>query len=585
MKKITLLSIAGLVLLSNCVNEENESVRIGVIEWKTRNLNAITFNNGDLIPEAKTDEEWKKAGDEGKPVWCYYENNSANGKKYGRLYNWYAVNDRRGLCPAGWHIASHDEWMSLTDNLGGEEIAGGKLKEAGTDHWESPNENATNESGFTALPGGGRYYSGGFYGIGRYGDFWTSTGRMERTKTGDVPGRNALSMYLSYRESAIRTFPDDIKGGGLPVRCVRRISYSDNFDVVPSGLPNDGILFVDHEVKGRSGHGASTITECKNGDILAFYGNVSGTIIGGHGSYGWSEYKRSSDEGKTWSEPVILDYSKKIYDTGQGSALVWTVMTAPNGTIVAIITRFTGFVWDKTETPVYLLSYDNGHTWTEAREVDKPATVEQISMTYNASFVHENELFVVFVGGGAGSPQGPYSLYVSSDNGETFRKRSDLPFPKEMSYLYETGGVLDDGNIIVYTYPRDEDEHYIPYVISKDKGYTWSEIRTSYFEKRIRNMQMSDKIGDFYFMHGRSGSRGEDPRNLVLYASKDGINWDKGLFLNKVQKGGDSYSANEAIGKYDPSKPKRLLVQSSIAYRGSRVNIKHWWIENIPGQK
>jgi uncharacterized protein (TIGR02145 family) len=592
MGKIAFISITLSFLLTACLNKRVDesvnngaAVKIGPLEWTTQNLNVINFANGDPIPEAKTDKEWKEAGDNGKPAWCYYNNDPENGKRFGKLYNWYAVDDPRGLCPDGWHIPRHDEWETLIDYFGGEEIAGGNLKEAGTANWESPNKGATNESGFTVLPAGGRYSSGVFYGLGRYGDFWTATGRMETTITGDVPGRNALSMYLSYMGSDIRTFSDDIKNTGLAVRCVRRISYSSEFDIVPSNTPNDGIMFVNHEPEGRSGHGASTITECKNGDIIAFYGNVSGTIIGGHGSYGWSEYKRSTDGGKTWSEPVILDYSKKVHDEGKGSALVWTVMTAPNGTIVAVITRFTGFTWQKNETPVYILSYDNGHTWTDPVEIDKSATVDQISMTYNASFVHDGELFVVFVGGGAGSPPGPYSLYVSSDNGETFQKRSDLPFPKEMSYLYSAGGVLDDGSIIVYTYPRSEDERYLPYVTSKDKGRTWSEIKTSFFEKRIRNPQLSEKIGDYYFIHGRSGSRGDDPRNLVLYASRDGIHWDSGIFLNKVQKGGDSYSANAVTGNYDSSKPKRLLIQSSIVYRGSKVNIKHWWIENIAGVK
>lgn len=86
------------------------------------------------------------------------------------------------------------------------------------------------------------------------------------------------------------------------------------------------------------------------------------------------------------------------------------------------------------------------------------------------------------------------------------------------------------------------------------------------------------------FMHGRSGSRGDDPRNLVLYASKDVINWDRGVFLNKVQKGVDCYSGNSVIGKDDSSTPERLLIQSSIVYSGSRVNLKHWWVENISGE-
>ena len=104
-------------------------------------------------------------------------------------------------------------------------------------------------------------------------------------------------------------------------------------------------------------------------------------------------------------------------------------------------------------------------------------------------------------------------------------------------------------------------------------------------EKRIRNPVMSEKVGDYYFMHGRSGNWGDMPRSLVLYTSKDGINWDRGRYLNMVQKGGDAYSANGVVGKYDLSNPERLLIQSSITYSGHRVNIHHWWLDNITETK
>ena len=149
-----------------------------------------------------------------------------------------------------------------------------------------------------------------------------------------------------------------------------------------------------------------------------------------------------------------------------------------------------------------------------------------------------------------------------------------------------TTKALDDGSFIAYSYNPDDDKN-LPYVISKDRGYTWSEVKTTYMEKSIRAGQLSEKIGDYYFMQGRSGTHdAEVPWCLVLYASKDGINWDRGIYLKKIQLGLDSYSANEVIGKYDSSTPKRLLIQSSISYSGyGRVNLKHWWIENIQGSK
>ncbi len=159
--------------------EDNESivnsVTIGNQEWQAENLDVDRFRNGDPIPEVKSDEEWVAAGKRGEPAWCYYDNDPENGKIYGKLYNWYAVNDSRGLAPEGWHIPTDDEWTTLTDYLGGEEVAGGKMKTTGTTYWESPNEAATNESGFSAFPGGYRDIDGSFYIIRGNAFIWSAT--------------------------------------------------------------------------------------------------------------------------------------------------------------------------------------------------------------------------------------------------------------------------------------------------------------------------------------------------------------------------------------------------------------------------
>jgi uncharacterized protein (TIGR02145 family) len=157
---------------------QNESIKIGEIYWSTKNLDVDRFNNGDLIPEAKTNKEWIKAGEEGKPAWCYYDNNPKNGKIYGKLYNWYAVNDPRGLAPNGWHVPRDSEWTQLTDYLG--ENAGDKMKD--TSGWEVDLGggtvvigNGTNISGFKGLPGGDRFAEGAFESLGNSGFWWTST--------------------------------------------------------------------------------------------------------------------------------------------------------------------------------------------------------------------------------------------------------------------------------------------------------------------------------------------------------------------------------------------------------------------------
>jgi len=184
-----------------------KSVKIGIQTWMAENLNVSTFRNGDPIPQAKTDEEWKKAGDNEQPAWCYYDNDPANGAKYGKLYNWYAVIDPRGLAPEGWHVPSDAEWTKLTDFLGGE-VAGTKMKS--TSGW-AENGNGTNTSGFSGLPGGYRYYNGSFDDVGGDGNWWSSTE--------DLTG-NAWYRYLNYLNGNVYRY-DSNKKNGFSVRCLR----------------------------------------------------------------------------------------------------------------------------------------------------------------------------------------------------------------------------------------------------------------------------------------------------------------------------------------------------------------------------
>ena len=155
------------------------SVKIGTQVWMNKNLSVTNYRNGDPIPEVRNKAKWSTLT---TGAWCWLNNDSAN-SIYGRLYNAYAVNDPRGLAPAGWHISSDSEWATLTTFLGGEGVAGGKMKstgtiEAGTGLWRAPNTDATNSSGFTGLPGGYRNNDGSFYGKGVYGSWWTSTIRV-----------------------------------------------------------------------------------------------------------------------------------------------------------------------------------------------------------------------------------------------------------------------------------------------------------------------------------------------------------------------------------------------------------------------
>lgn len=145
-------------------------INIGTQVWMAENLKVTHYRNGVEIPNVTDSVDWKNLT---TGAYCNYDNNVNNVAIYGRLYNWYAVNDTNNLAPEGWHIPSDEEWQTLREYLGGS--AGGKLKESGTVHWSNPNTGATNESGFTALPAGLRYFTGDYIDLGYSANFWSSS--------------------------------------------------------------------------------------------------------------------------------------------------------------------------------------------------------------------------------------------------------------------------------------------------------------------------------------------------------------------------------------------------------------------------
>ena len=185
-----------------------KTVKIGNQRWMAENLNVRHFRNGDPIPEAKTENEWAKAAYEIKSAWCYYVNEPENGKIYGKLYNWHAVNDPRGLAPRGWYIPADKEWTQLTDYLGGEEIAGDKMREKF--RW-AREDNSNNESGFTGLPGGYRNYCGLFHLVGYTGHWWSSS---------EYDTDFAWYRYLISPDNLLLRH-SYYKQSGFSVRCIR----------------------------------------------------------------------------------------------------------------------------------------------------------------------------------------------------------------------------------------------------------------------------------------------------------------------------------------------------------------------------
>jgi uncharacterized protein (TIGR02145 family) len=182
--------------------------KTGNLMWMGGNLRTTRYNDGIAIPISAGNTEWSTLS---TPGYCWYSNNESPNKSiYGALYNWYTINSGK-LCPAGWRVPNDEEWTSLTNLLGGEKVAGGKLKEAGIGHWDSPNTEATNETGFTALPGGYRMSNGIFTGLKGYGKWWSAT---------PVNDNEARFRYMGFSFGNVKRSIFD-KNFGCSVRCVR----------------------------------------------------------------------------------------------------------------------------------------------------------------------------------------------------------------------------------------------------------------------------------------------------------------------------------------------------------------------------
>lgn len=185
-----------------------QAAKIGNQVWTVENLKTTRYNDGSAIPLVTNNDAWTALT---TPGFCWFNNDSAtHANPYGALYNWYAVNTGK-LAPAGWHVPADSEWSSLTTYLGGESVAGGKLKETGSAHWFAPNAGATNETGFSALPGGFRYAYGAYLYLCNFGNWWSSTA---------LDATVSWSRYLYYNYPNVNRFNYN-KFYGLSVRCVR----------------------------------------------------------------------------------------------------------------------------------------------------------------------------------------------------------------------------------------------------------------------------------------------------------------------------------------------------------------------------
>ncbi|MFA5972706.1 MAG: fibrobacter succinogenes major paralogous domain-containing protein [Lentimicrobiaceae bacterium] len=189
-----------------------KTISIGTQVWMAENLKVTRYRNGDSISKVADNSAWYKLT---TGAYCNYSNSTDKGDIYGKLYNWHAVNDPRNLCPSGWHVPNDAEWEKLFEQLGGYQVIGGKMKETGINHWAYINDGATNESGFTGLPGGMRYFDGGFIDVGQSGYWWSST---------DAPDYYNLDAYYQFLSGAGDNnvgYGTGSKNNGISIRCLK----------------------------------------------------------------------------------------------------------------------------------------------------------------------------------------------------------------------------------------------------------------------------------------------------------------------------------------------------------------------------
>jgi uncharacterized protein (TIGR02145 family) len=189
-----------------------KTIVIGTQEWMAENLKTTIYNNGEPIASVTESNLWAELAIFSLGAWCYYNNDSQYDCPYGKFYNWYAVADPRNICPTGWHVPTDAEWSTLINFLGGESLAGGKMKSISLQYWLSPNQDASNESGFSGLSGGVRdNNSGGFGSFGNIGYWWSSS---------ESSAPDALALYLNYSDGNAGRYYFG-KPVGFSVRCLR----------------------------------------------------------------------------------------------------------------------------------------------------------------------------------------------------------------------------------------------------------------------------------------------------------------------------------------------------------------------------
>ena len=345
-----MLRSCGMYSVQDIDGNSYATVQIGTQCWTQSNLKVTKYRNGDNIPTGLSDAQWSSTT---SGSYAIYNNDNTNDAKYGKLYNWYAVNDSRGLCPTGWHVPSDGEWTTLTDFLGGASVAGGKMKSTATQPtpggWNTPNTGATNSSGFTGLPGGGRGFGGGFGGLGTLGihGYWWSS-----SDAGSGSAWNRV-LYSNAENRGRFNYGYASHLSGVSIRCIR--------DLSSTSLPS----VTTTSASSVTSTGASTggqVTSSGGGTITArgvVYGTGSSPTLAGSFTYNGNDTGSftSTLSGLNPSTTYyIRAYATNTLGTTYGNELSFTTSAPayPAGTVhcsgsgaavVEVINPSTGKTW------------------------------------------------------------------------------------------------------------------------------------------------------------------------------------------------------------------------------------------------
>ncbi|MBE6689380.1 MAG: exo-alpha-sialidase [Ruminococcaceae bacterium] len=326
-------------------------------------------------------------------------------------------------------------------------------------------------------------------------------------------------------------------------------------------------IYVNNEVRGRSGHMSHAMAEFAPGCFIEFNSNCSAVRLNGHSAFGFVEYRISEDAGKTYSDVYELEYSKKVLMDGINSISVEKAVVCDNGDIIAFCLRNTqrGEVCcEPWHTPQYLISHDKGKTWSEPFEL-----CPYEGRTYDAC-CYEGDVYALnfcnpnFLGS---SEEHKFRIYKSSDNGKNFSEWCTVPFDTNGRGY---GAMIFDhkGALHVYTYNSNA-ECEMDHAVSYDKGKSWQILKPCHLAQGIRNPQIG-YIDGVYILHGRAG----ELKGFVMYTSEDAENWDEGCLV--VERKGIYAFYSENITLAD-EKGSFMLIQYSDIYGevGARVNAMH----------